>query len=91
MSLYEPIHGSAPDIAGQGVVNPCATVLSAAMMLDLSFGQTAAARAVESAVETALDSGARSADIAADGETVLGTDEMTDRIIAALEAVAEAV
>ena len=87
VSLYEPIHGSAPDIAGQGVVNPCATILSAAMMLDLSFGQTAAARAVESAVETALAHGARTADIAADGrDCALSTDEMTDRIIAALAA-----
>jgi 3-isopropylmalate dehydrogenase len=84
VSLYEPIHGSAPDIAGRGIVNPCATILSAAMMLDLSFGQTAAARAVEAAVETALAGGARTADIAAAGESVLTTDEMTDRVIAAL-------
>ena len=68
VSLYEPIHGSAPDIAGQGLANPCATILSAAMMLDLSFGETEAARAVESAVETALEQGARTADIAAPGE-----------------------
>jgi len=84
VSLYEPIHGSAPDIAGRGVVNPCATILSTAMMLELSFGQTAAARAVEAAVETALAGGARTADIAAAGEPVLTTDEMTDRVIAAL-------
>ncbi len=84
VSLYEPIHGSAPDIAGRGVVNPCATILSAAMMLDLSFGQTAAARAVEGAVETALAGGARTADIAAPGEPALTTDQMTDRVIAAL-------
>jgi 3-isopropylmalate dehydrogenase len=88
VSLYEPIHGSAPDIAGQGIANPCATVLSAAMMLDLSFGRTAAARAVESAVETALTNGARTRDIAVEGETALSTDEMTDRIIAALPATA---
>ncbi len=55
------------------------------MMLDLSFGQTAAARAVEAAVETALAGGARTADIAAAGEPTLGTDEMTDRVIAALQ------
>jgi 3-isopropylmalate dehydrogenase len=85
VSLYEPIHGSAPDIAGKGIVNPCATILSAAMMLDLSFGQTAAARAVEAAVETALTGGARTADIAAAGEPVLTTGEMTDRVIAALQ------
>ena len=84
VSLYEPIHGSAPDIAGRGIVNPCATILSAAMMLDLSFGQTAAARAVEAAVETALAGGARTADIAAADEPTITTDEMTDRVIAAL-------
>jgi 3-isopropylmalate dehydrogenase len=84
VSLYEPIHGSAPDIVGQAVVNPCATILSAAMMLDLSFGEAAAAGAVESAVETALALGARTRDIAADGEAVLTTDEMTDCVIAAL-------
>jgi 3-isopropylmalate dehydrogenase len=84
VSLYEPIHGSAPDIAGDGIVNPCATILSVAMMLDLSFARTEAARAVESAVETALATGARTADIAAEGETVLTTDEMTDRVIDAL-------
>lgn len=84
VSLYEPIHGSAPDIAGRGVVNPCATILSVAMMLDLSFAQTAAARAVEVAVEAALADGARTADIAAAGEPVLTTEAMTDRVIAAL-------
>jgi 3-isopropylmalate dehydrogenase len=86
VSLYEPIHGSAPDIAGKGVANPCATILAAAMMLDLSFGQKEAARAVESAVEAALSSGARTRDIAAAGETALSTDDMTDRVIAALSA-----
>ena len=86
VSLYEPIHGSAPDIAGRGLANPCATVLSAAMMLDLSFGEAEAARAVESAVETALQNGARTADLAAPGEPVLSTTEMTDRILAALAA-----
>jgi 3-isopropylmalate dehydrogenase len=84
VSLYEPIHGSAPDIAGKGIVNPCATMLSAAMMLDLSFGEVPAARAVEAAVEAALAGGARSADIAAEGETAIGTEEMTARIVRAL-------
>ena len=84
VSLYEPIHGSAPDIAGKGIVNPCATILSAAMMLDLSLGEHEAARAVASAVETALAAGARTADIAAPGERALGTEEMTARIVAAL-------
>jgi 3-isopropylmalate dehydrogenase len=86
VSLYEPIHGSAPDIAGKGLANPCATILSAAMMLDLSFGEREAARAVERAVETALEQGARTADIAAPGEVKLGTAEMTDAILAALAA-----
>ena len=86
VSLYEPIHGSAPDIASRDLANPCATVLSAAMMLDLSFGEVEAARAVESAVETALQAGARTADLAAPGEMVLTTTEMTDRILAALAA-----
>jgi 3-isopropylmalate dehydrogenase len=84
VSLYEPIHGSAPDIAGHGVANPCATILSAALMLDLSLGERAAARAVESAVETALEQGARTADIAAGSEPRLGSAEMTGRIVAAL-------
>ena len=86
VSLYEPIHGSAPDIAGKGLANPCATILSAAMMLDLSFGEREAARAVERAVETALEQGARTADIAAPGEKTLGSAEMTDAILAALAA-----
>ena len=86
VSLYEPCHGSAPDIAGQGKANPCATILSAAMMLDLGFGERAAARAVESAVETALEQGARTADIAAPGEVALGSAAMTDHILAALAA-----
>jgi 3-isopropylmalate dehydrogenase len=83
VSLYEPIHGSAPDIAGQGKANPCATILSAAMMLDLSFGEREAACWVERAVETALEQGARTADIAAPGEEVLGSGAMTDCILAA--------
>ena len=86
VSLYEPIHGSAPDIAGKGLANPCATILSAAMMLDLSFGLRDAARAVERAVETALEDGARTADIAAPGEKTLSTTEMTEAILAALAA-----
>lgn len=86
VSLYEPIHGSAPDIAGKGLANPCATILSAAMMLDLSFDEREAAGAVQRAVETALTNGARTADIAAPGEKTLTTDEMTDAILAALAA-----
>jgi len=81
--VYEPIHGSAPDIAGQGVANPIATILSAAMMLNLSFGLAEEARAVETAVATVLKAGARTKDIAAGGGYITGED-MTRRIIEAL-------
>jgi 3-isopropylmalate dehydrogenase len=86
VSLYEPIHGSAPDIAGQGVANPCAAILSAALMVELSFSRPAAARAIEQAVEDALAAGARTPDIAAEGEAWCGTQEMTERIVAGLPA-----
>ncbi len=65
--MYEPIHGSAPDIAGQGLANPIATILSAAMMLRMSFDLAAEADAVEAAVERALEAGCRTRDIAAGG------------------------
>ncbi|MDD3214384.1 MAG: 3-isopropylmalate dehydrogenase [Eubacteriales bacterium] len=81
--MYEPIHGSAPDIAGQGIANPIATILSTAMMLNLSFGLAEEAAAVERAVETVLASGARTRDIAAGGAFIKG-EEMTKKIIAAL-------
>ena len=81
--MYEPIHGSAPDIAGQGIANPIATILSAAMMLSLSFGLAAEAQAVESAVARVLASGARTKDIAAGGAYIPGA-EMTRKIIEAL-------
>jgi 3-isopropylmalate dehydrogenase len=78
--LYEPIHGSAPDIAGQGKANPCAAILSAAMLLRHSLGEAAAADRVEAAVAAALAGGARTGDL---GGT-LSTGAMADRIIAAL-------
>lgn len=78
--LYEPIHGSAPDIAGQGKANPLATILSAAMMLRFSLGQGDAADRIEAAVAKALANGARSADL---GGT-LGTQAMGDAVLAAL-------
>ena len=81
--MYEPIHGSAPDIAGQGIANPIATILSAAMMLTLSFGLGAEAKAVETAVETVLRAGVRTKDIAAGGAFISG-EEMTRQIIEAL-------
>ena len=86
VSLFEPIHGTAPDIAGEGLANPCATILSAAMLLDLGLAERDAARAVERAVETALEQGARTADIVAPGEKTQTTTEMTDAILAALAA-----
>ena len=78
--LYEPIHGSAPDIAGLGKANPIATILSAAMMLLYSFGLTEESEAIVSAVDKVLEAGYRTADIAHGGEA-LSTDEITDRII----------
>ena len=74
--MYEPIHGSAPDIAGRGIANPIATILSCAMMLRYSFGLGAEADAIEKAVETVLDAGYRTADIAVKGEKALSTGEM---------------
>ncbi len=82
--LYEPIHGSAPDIAGQGVANPLATILSGAMLLRYSLGEAAAADAVEQAVKAALDQGLRTPDIYTDGCTRVSTAEMGDAVVAAL-------
>ncbi len=79
--LYEPIHGSAPDIAGKGIANPLATILSAAMMLRWSFGLTAEADTIELAVERALADGLRCKDIASVGTTVLGSAEMGQAVI----------
>ncbi len=78
--MYEPIHGSAPDIAGKGIANPIATILSCAMMLRYSFGLTDEADTIESAVEKALNDGHRTADIAYGGEKILSTSEMGEKI-----------
>ncbi|MBE6538690.1 MAG: 3-isopropylmalate dehydrogenase [Ruminococcaceae bacterium] len=78
--LYEPIHGSAPDIAGKGLANPIATILSAAMMLLYSFGLSAESDCIVSAVDKVLSCGYRTADIAHGGES-LSTDAITDKII----------
>ncbi len=83
--LYEPIHGSAPDIAGQDKANPIATVLSVAMMLRHSLGQEEGARRIEAAVGRALDQGLRTADIQSEGCTLLGTEAMGDALVAALD------
>ncbi len=82
--LYEPIHGSAPDIAGQGIANPCAAIASAAMLLRHSLGLEKEAAAVEAAIAEAIAGGARTADIVADGQTRVSTDEMTAEIIRCL-------
>ena len=78
--MYEPIHGSAPDIAGKGIANPIATILSCAMMLRYSFGLQDEADAIEAAVEKALNDGYRTADIASKGEKSLSTKEMGEII-----------
>jgi 3-isopropylmalate dehydrogenase len=82
--LYEPSHGSAPDIAGQGIANPLATILSAAMMLRYSLDQPQAADRIESAVQQVLSGGYRTADIASVGMRKVGTREMGDAVVAAL-------
>ena len=82
--LYEPSHGSAPDIAGKNLANPLATILSAAMMLRFSLHQTAAADRIESAVQQVLAAGLRTADIWSEGTTRVGTIEMGDAVVAAL-------
>ncbi len=82
--MYEPIHGSAPDIAGQGLANPLATILSVAMMLRYSFALSDFAGRIETAVGTVLDLGLRTRDIAAEGQTSVGTAEMGDAVVAAL-------
>jgi 3-isopropylmalate dehydrogenase len=82
--MYEPIHGSAPDIAGKGAANPLATILSSAMLLRYSLGQEAAAQRVETAVRKVLAQGYRTADIAEVGKRTVGTKEMGDAVLAAL-------
>ncbi len=83
--LYEPVHGSAPDIAGRGVANPLAAILSAAMLLRHSLGLPEEAGRVEEAVGRVLDNGARTADLARPGETSIGTRDMGERVLRALE------
>jgi len=82
--LYEPIHGSAPDIAGQGVANPLATILSVAMLLRYTLAQTELAGRIEQAVGTVLDQGLRTGDIMADGMQRVGTRAMGAAVVAAL-------
>ena len=82
--LYEPIHGSAPDIAGKGIANPLATIMSVALMLRHSFGLSAAAAGIEKAVAQVLAEGHRTADIALAGEQAIGTAAMANHVIEAL-------
>jgi len=82
--MYEPCHGSAPDIAGQGKANPLATILSAAMMLRYSLDQGEAADAIEAAVSKVLDQGLRTPDILSEGMRQVSTSEMGDAVVAAL-------
>lgn len=84
LGLYEPSHGSAPDIAGQDKANPIATILSAAMMLRYSFDLEKEASAIEDAVSKVLDQGYRTMDIKSDNTILIGTKEMGDRIVAQL-------
>lgn len=88
--LYEPVHGSAPDIAGRNVANPLATILSAAMMCRYSLQLSDVAERIETAVASVIASGLRTNDIAADGDashqsSVVGTTQMGDAVIAALD------
>jgi 3-isopropylmalate dehydrogenase len=84
--LYEPSHGSAPDIAGKGVANPLATILSAAMMLRFSLNQEEAASRIERAVQAVLEQGLRTPDIYSEGTKKVGTLEMGEAVVAALKA-----
>jgi 3-isopropylmalate dehydrogenase len=84
--LFEPVHGSAPDIAGKGIANPLATFLSAAMMLRHGLGRAEDAARVEVAVDAVLERGLRTPDLAGSGEATVGTSEMTDAVLAQLSA-----
>ena len=83
--MYEPIHGSAPDIAGKDIANPLATILSVSMMLRYSLNQAELAEKIDSAVSDILDQGYRTRDIAGDSQKVVGTEEMGDLVVKSLE------
>jgi 3-isopropylmalate dehydrogenase len=87
-ALYEPVHGSAPDIAGKGIANPLGSILSIAMMLRMTLNRPDDANLLEQAVDTALAAGARTADIAEPGATKLSSEQMGDAVLNALEKVA---
>jgi 3-isopropylmalate dehydrogenase len=86
VGLYEPVHGTAPDIAGKGIANPLAAILSAAMLLRYSLDMGVHADRVEASVLRVLERGARTADLGASGGKVVGTREMGDLIVRELEA-----
>jgi len=81
VSLYEPSHGSAPDIAGQNIANPCATILTVAMMLEYSLDLAEEAALIEQAVFATIEAGYRTGDIAPSGTQPVGTSDMGDQII----------
>jgi 3-isopropylmalate dehydrogenase len=85
MALYEPVHGSAPDIAGQGIANPIACLMSFAMLLRYSFDLKAEADRLERAIGAVLDQGYRTADLMQDGMTRVSTSAMGDAILKALD------
>jgi len=84
--LYEPIHGSAPDIAGQGIANPCGTILSVALLLRHSLGLEAEAAALEGAVSEAIEGGARTPDVAASRDRALSTERVGDAVLERIRA-----
>jgi 3-isopropylmalate dehydrogenase len=84
VGLYEPVHGSAPDIAGKNIANPLGAILSVAMLLRHSFGMMTEAASVEHAVREALSSGARTADLVKTGEQAMSTSAMGDRVLSAI-------
>ena len=84
--MYEPVHGSAPDIAGQNIANPLATILSLSMLLKYSLGEDKLSNILEQAVSQVLTDGFRTKDIYSDGMTCVGTDEMGDAVIKTLSA-----
>ena len=81
VGLYEPVHGSAPDIAGKGIANPLGMILSASMMLRYSFGMEKEALAIEAAVNESLEQGYHTSDLKINDGTILGTNEMTQKVI----------
>jgi 3-isopropylmalate dehydrogenase len=83
--MYEPIHGSAPDIAGKDIANPLATILSVSMMLRYSLNQTSLADKINAAVNVVLDQGYRTKDISAVGDTIVGTEAMGNLIVDAIK------